>query len=106
MIDRDLLDDAIRIWGEESQFMMAIEECGELVAALAQTLRGRQVDLAGEIADVIIMTEQLRKIVGPKTVDTAVDQKMERLKCKIEGVKNANRKRVVYDLGWTGDDVG
>lgn len=58
-----LYDEAVELWGKEAQIMMAIEEMAELTQVLLHYLRKNKnvtyVELASEIADVRIMTEQL-----------------------------------------------
>ena len=78
----DLSRWAIDTWGEEAQVNMAVEECAELICAIAQDSRGRDnIDVAGEIADVIIMMEQLRLIYDG--VDEALALKRNRLEEKL-----------------------
>jgi NTP pyrophosphatase (non-canonical NTP hydrolase) len=85
--NRQLYRLAIRHWGQEAQIGMAIEECAELIAALQQYGRGRTTaeEVGGEIADVMIMCEQLRLIYGPERVDRAVTTKLQRLEERLEG---------------------
>lgn len=60
--DRAILRNAIARYGRDAQHAMAIEECGELIVALCHISRDRipVSKLAGEIADVQIMLEQLQ----------------------------------------------
>ena len=62
----DLYKKAILKWGEQSQITMAIEECGELITALAKKDRcsnGSTIDdIIKEMVDVEIMIEQLKLI--------------------------------------------
>ena len=83
-INRDLLCKAVCEWGKTAQVDMMIEECGELVSALSQERRGRKVDVASEIADVMIMAEQMRIMYGAYEVDVAINAKMYRLKQKLD----------------------
>lgn len=69
-----ILEGAIAKYGEETQVVVAIEECGELIQALTKWLRMRRVGLActgllldnvvEEMADVSIMINQLALIFG------------------------------------------
>ena len=72
---------AIRTYGERSQEKQAIEECSELIQAICHKHRGREHNIAEEIADVEIMLMQL-KIINRCANDVAVirQQKIERLK--------------------------
>ncbi len=75
---------AITAWGIESQLWMAVEECGELLAALNQHQRGRNVDVCGEIADVTIMCRQLAIVFGEGEVDEAIHNKLVRLRSRLD----------------------
>ena len=90
MKDRELYNKAIQKWGERSQVKMAIEECAELIKALAKYDRnnnGSTIDeILEEMADVEIMIEQLKIIFNYKYSNDTVDkfkeikrQKLERL---------------------------
>lgn len=94
---------AIDAWGVHAQAGMVAEECGELVAALNQFLRGRVsgVSVLREVADVQIMLRQVVEIVADVTgeptvtVDAALeiakDAKLGRLR---EMLDVAARRRV------------
>jgi len=73
---------AIDHWGVEHQKRKAMEELGELLVELSKEQDGRtNADLIrGELADVIIMCEQLRLIYGGKETDAWIDRKLERLR--------------------------
>ena len=66
MNEYDLYKKAIQKWGKEPQIRMMIEECGELITALAKKDRcsnGSTIDdIIGEMVDVEIMLEQLKLI--------------------------------------------
>lgn len=81
-----LFEEAQKKWGMTAQLMMATEECAELIVAVNHALRGRGAPeaLAEEIADVEIMMAQLRVIVGPEVVDFYKDQKLARLRTRVE----------------------
>lgn len=78
---------ALATWGEENQIGMVTEECAELIVALAHMdrCRAQSVDVAEELADVIIMAEQLRLVLEARGVDvTAVlDAKVSRLEARL-----------------------
>lgn len=88
-----IYNDAIELWGVEAQVMMVIEECGELIQALAQKYRGRGTPLgvAGEVADVQIMTEQMARIIekgyGQDLVGPMKEGKLKRLSERVEKAK-------------------
>lgn len=83
-IDPTLLRQAIETWGKEAQVRMTIEECGELITALAQHLRGRQANTPEEVADVLIMASQMRLLFDPAEVDRIIEAKMKRLRFKLK----------------------
>lgn len=62
MSEHEILLTAIHSFGEEVQERQAIEECSELIQAICHKHRGREHNIAEEIADVEIMLEQLKII--------------------------------------------
>lgn len=88
---------AVELWGVESQVLMAMEEAGELVQALSKYIRyNRQaVDgLVEEIADVEIMIEQLKQILGATRyeIEAVKEYKIRRLAERIK-LAELERKR-------------
>ena len=88
---RGLYDRAIKRWGGQAQLRMLQEECGELIVAVAHVLRKNKslstTELADEIADVEIMCEQARVLLGDEgsdLVDRAKDAKLRRLQARLE----------------------
>lgn len=71
--NKRLMKEAIKLWGNQSQIMMAIEEMSELNLALCH--HGRKykdqdlLKLIGEIADVLVMIDQLMLIFGVSEKD-------------------------------------
>lgn len=67
-------------YGPPAQMHQTIEECGELIVALRHFERGKATyaDVVSEIADVIIMCEQMRFVFGPDDVNETIDQKLRR----------------------------
>lgn len=62
MSEIEILITAIRTFGEKAQESVAMEECAELICAISHKHRGREHNIAEEIADVEIMLEQLKII--------------------------------------------
>ena len=80
MTDNEILQTAISVYGELAQEQMAVEECSELIQAICHKHRGRQHNIAEEIADVEIMLEQLKIINNcSETVEEIRKQKIDRL---------------------------
>lgn len=78
--ENEILTTAIKTFGEEAQEGVAIEECAELIQAISHKHRGRQENIAEEIADVEIMLEQLKIINNCREeVDKIHKQKIARL---------------------------
>ena len=77
-----LYKEAVDKWGEESQINMLNEECGELIAAVAQFRRGRTShhDVMTELADVFIMVEQITSMMGYDNFEKELDRKLLKLK--------------------------
>jgi len=80
--------DALAHYGSPAQVEKAIEECEELVEALSRfqatpgvsqgVRRTAEREAIGEIADVLIMAEQMRLLFGPAEVDAAILEKIDR----------------------------
>ena len=80
MNDTKIFQTAIKVCGEFAQEQMAIEECSELIQAICHKHRGREHNIAEEIADVEIMLEQLKIINNcSETVEEIRKQKIARL---------------------------
>ncbi len=83
---KELYKLALEKWGTSAQVTQAMEECGELIAALNQYFfreRLTRADLASEIADVELMCEQLRVIIGDKTINKEKARKVRRLRKRL-----------------------
>lgn len=82
MIDQEsLYRKAIACYGFPAQAAMAVEECSELTNAICKFRRGRvnEDDIITEIADVMIMCEQLASHFGKDKVALEKKKKLERL---------------------------
>ena len=62
MTEYEILTSAIEKYGEKAQEEVAIEELSELIQAICHKHRGREHNIAEEIADVEIMLKQLKLI--------------------------------------------
>lgn len=102
MIDKKkLYKECFVFWGERSQLRQAQEECAELILAISHFVRhldrkgkewnhdGSVDNLIEETADVLNMAEQVRYIVGPKAVDKVREEKLKKVKEKLERYKHA-----------------
>lgn len=78
MTDNQIYTTVIKIYGEHHQECLAMEECAELIQAINHKHRGREHNIAEEIADVEIMLEQL------KIINNCRDEVAEIHKRKIE----------------------
>lgn len=89
---RDFCGDAILHYGNASQIDKAIEECDELSEALTQyQAASGLVDRAAfrrhvisEIADVLIMAQQMRLVFGAGNVDEMIAAKIERQRKRMQ----------------------
>jgi NTP pyrophosphatase (non-canonical NTP hydrolase) len=83
---------ALATYGTDSQLAMVIEECSELVVAVAHYGRGRAslTDIADELADVTIVLAQLALFLHDNgvDVDAATAAKLGRLEKRLEGSDN------------------
>lgn len=84
--DRETLQRAVDKWGIEAQADMAEEECAEFIAASKHHRRDKVPveDVIDELADIRIMYEQLALFFGQDIVENRVNEKMNRLRERIE----------------------
>lgn len=86
--------DALKVFGQQTQEVVATEELSEVIKEICKMKRGQgsRGAMAEEIADATIMLEQLRLIYGINDeVCAFMDQKIVRLKKNIEkAAVNAN----------------
>ncbi len=80
---------AIEKWGLDLQVNMAIEEMAELTHALMKHRRDpdnidKIIAVIDEIADVIIMINQIKIIFGKEEIDSHIDTKLKRVKKKLD----------------------
>ena len=76
---------AVSFYGAQQQEIIAVEELSELIQAISHKRRGRDHNIAEEIADVEIMLEQLKQINSCRqAVEDFKIQKLERLRQSIE----------------------
>lgn len=86
----EVYKEALWIFGQETQLVVALEELNEIQKEICKALRGfvNTAKLAEEVADATIMLEQLRYIFGiGQAVDQMVDTKIRRLVQRIEEAK-------------------
>lgn len=81
-----ILSNAVAIYGNDAQVNLALEEMGELIAAINNYRRGRCTagDVVEELADVAIMLAQLALIFGKDQYDSAIMRKLLRLKERLD----------------------
>ena len=86
----DILEKAIKHYGNENQMMQTMEELSELSVAISKCLRYKddieaRNNLVEEIADVLIMIDQLKIIMNIKDyeIDCYRKYKLERLERRI-----------------------
>lgn len=84
-----LFKQAIEQWGVHPQIRMVFEECSELMNALAKTYRNRvtKQDVITELADVVIMCEQMAVVFGQEEYEAELERKLEKMKKKLENPK-------------------
>ena len=79
---KKLYSRALAKWGFPAQATMVMEECAELINAMCKLERGRitEDEVITEIADVMIMCEQMATHFGTVKVELEKDRKLQRLK--------------------------
>lgn len=85
---------AITHFGVEHQRRKMLEELSELAVELARVEDGRgdRDAIREELADVIVMAEQMRIVYGVKKVDDWIAFKVERLERKIHGEESNGKE--------------
>ena len=84
----DVYARALAAYGEDMQVVVVLEELSECQKELCKPLRGQgsRENLAEEVADVIIMMEQMMLIFGiGGTVEREMARKVERLEKRLRG---------------------
>ncbi|MBQ8797211.1 MAG: hypothetical protein IJZ56_03335 [Oscillospiraceae bacterium] len=79
---------ALSRYGEEAQLVVAIEELSECQKEICKFLRGygNTGNLAEEVADALIMLEQVQYLFGiGEMVNKEMDRKIERLDFRLKG---------------------
>lgn len=82
----DLYENALFSYGILAQEWVLVEECGELLNAIAKFKRGRAAknDIITELADVHIMVEQMAFFFGWDDFIAEKKRKLERLKSRLD----------------------
>ena len=95
MNNEQLCKRALETYGFEAQSRMVDEECAELINALCKYKRGRAngYDVITEIADVMIMCEQMAIHFGKEAVEKEIETKLSRLEERLN-----RRKHSVEDI--------
>lgn len=88
-----LYSEVLTSWGIHDQLDMAIEECSELINAICKLRRGRatEADVVTEVADVMIMCEQLTIHFGEVNVNAEKEFKLKRLKDRLTKWKQKHK---------------
>ena len=93
----DILEKAIRHYGAKNQMGVACEESAELIQAISKCLRYKddieaRNNLVEEVADVLIMIDQLKiiMIIKDYEIECYRRYKLDRLERRIENEKKPN----------------
>jgi hypothetical protein len=80
-MNETILRAALASYGCDRQIMKMAKECAELTVALHHFQDGKvpAAKVIEELADVLIMANQMRLLFGPSQVDVAIAYKMDRL---------------------------
>lgn len=91
IINKDVLDKAIKKYGVEKQLLVCMEEPAELIQAISKVERypedsTRMQDLIEEMADVTICLEYLKLIynIRQEELDEWINRKVKRISKKIK----------------------
>lgn len=91
---KTVIDEAIELWGE-NQLDLLIEEMSELTQAICKRKRNREHNIPEEIADVLIVIEQVSKLLEIETeVELERVSKIRLLKQKIAIEKEKRNENI------------
>ena len=84
-----IYEETLQVWGIKEQIYKFSEEIGELLVAMHHWYddKARAEELASEIADIEIVCNQLRVLVGSHKVDHFKQFKLERLRKRVDLAK-------------------
>lgn len=83
MIRQEFVDLCLMREGFNYQLDQTVEECAELIVAIAHRRRGRPDNLTEEVADVIVCVHILRLAMDTQAIDMAVLAKVARTERKL-----------------------
>lgn len=82
MINEEIINKSIKIYGSRTQSIVCMEECSELIQAISKELRGKndKEHLTEEMADVYICLKMLEKIYGieQEDIEKWIEKKQKR----------------------------
>lgn len=83
-IDENIISDSVKHYGKETQSIVCMEECSELIQAISKEMRGKtdEIHLAEEMADVLICIEMLKQMYGIShdVINCWIEAKQQRMK--------------------------
>jgi len=85
---QNIYEQAIQYWGRKRQSLKLIEECGELITAVAKIHNqvGSERDVVGEVIDVELMCKQMRYLIqNPELWREIYNKKILRLHRILKG---------------------
>ena len=94
IISDEILQETIDTWGVDSQFEMVVEECLELALSIQKMKRlsgdkkQKYFNMVDELADVLLMSNQLRFMVDGDLLNERIEFKRNRL---VERLKEAKK---------------
>lgn len=82
-LDKQIVSDSIKYYGQYTQATVCMEECAELIQAISKELRGKHNEkhLAEEMADVLICIEILKQIydISDSSIADWIKEKQKRI---------------------------
>lgn len=98
--DRDIYKETIEKWGVDSQLWMAMEEMGELMQKISHYIRARcdEDAVAEEIADVMLMAEEMAYVFGRERVIFWLEKKKEVVTRRLDEKEFRPSKDVMKDM--------
>ena len=84
----NIMQDAVKIYGQDAQMQMLVEECAEVIQAVCKYNRKDKDEeaekhLCEEVADAMIMLTQAQMMLDEKLIAAIAEKKIERLKTRL-----------------------
>jgi len=91
---KDIYEECLILWGVETQLLVTAEESCELAASINRFVvgKGKIEEVAEEVADCLIMLEQVKRALGEEAIEKVKEFKLKRLREFLDKNKEAKEE--------------